>query len=261
MRDYNKVLSGFVTLCRETMQSRLVGVYLHGSLAMHCFHPDQSDIDLLVVIDGDITEAQKLAFMQRLVVLNEEAPAKGMEVSIVRKEYCSPFVYPTPFELHFSNMHLRWFRDNPLDYVQNMKGVDKDLAAHITVINHYGIVLDGEPIDQVFSQVPREDYADSIWCDIRDAEETIQEEPVYMILNLCRVAAFLEEGLCVSKQEGGKWGRENLPKKYRSVIDEALQCYQTGKEMQAEEELLKKFAAGMLQWIRSRMKDYEGVWK
>lgn len=253
MRDYNKVLSDFVTLCRETMQNRLVGVYLHGSLAMHCFHPDKSDIDLLVVIDGAITDAQKLAFMQRLVMLNEEAPAKGMEVSVVKREYCCPFVYPTPFELHFSNMHLQWFRDNPLDYVQNMKGVDKDLAAHITVINHYGMVLYGEQIAHVFSEVPPKDYADSIWFDIRDAEEAIPEEPVYMVLNLCRVAAFLEEGLCVSKQEGGKWGRENLPEKYRPVIDEALYCYQAGKEMQAEEELLKMFAAEMVQMIGLKM--------
>ena len=55
--------------------------------------------------------------MQELVVLNAQAPAKGIEMSIVRRKFCAPFVYPTPFELHFSAMHLNWFRENPGDYV------------------------------------------------------------------------------------------------------------------------------------------------
>ena len=33
---------------------------------------------------------------------------KGIEMSIVTKTVCNPFVYPTPFELHFSAMHIGW---------------------------------------------------------------------------------------------------------------------------------------------------------
>ena len=54
-------------------------------------------------------------------------------MSIVKRSVCRPFVYPTPFELHFSIMHLEWYRKDPHDYIENMKGTDKDLAAHMMV--------------------------------------------------------------------------------------------------------------------------------
>ena len=98
--------------------------------------------------------------------MNKAAPSKGIELSIVKEAYCKEFLYPTPFELHFSNMHLQWFRDNPKDYIQKMNGTDKDLAAHFKIIKKYGIALYGSQIDDVFADVPRNNYIDSILCDI-----------------------------------------------------------------------------------------------
>jgi predicted nucleotidyltransferase len=39
----------FVSKLSEMLGSNLVGVYLHGSLAMGCFNPHASDIDVLVI--------------------------------------------------------------------------------------------------------------------------------------------------------------------------------------------------------------------
>ena len=122
-------------------------------------------------------------------------------------EYCRNFLYPTPFELHFSNAHLQWFIDDPTAYIHKMNGTDKDLAAHFTIIKKYGVVLYGEEINDVFADVPEKDYVDSIWHDVEGAGEDILEEPVYVILNLCRVAAFLKNGLILSKKQGGEWKR------------------------------------------------------
>lgn len=80
-----------------------------------------------------------------------------------------------------------------------MKGTDKDLAAHFKVIKSYGVVLYGANINDIFADVPGNDYIDSIWNDIREAGEDILENPVYIILNLCRVAAFLKDDLVLSK--------------------------------------------------------------
>ena len=154
--QYKTLIDDFVDMTSNTIDDKLVGIYLHGSLAMGCFNPEKSDIDLIVVIDNDMPDIQKLAFMRQVVNLNEQAPAKGLEISVVKKEYCNPFVYPTPFELHFSPMHLQWFIDNPKHYVTNMHGEDKDLAAHFTIIKHYGIVLCGDTVDSVFGLVPKE---------------------------------------------------------------------------------------------------------
>lgn len=251
---YRELLDDFVGMCREIIgneaageavtrredagkepagkgavggKNPLTGIYLHGSMAMGCFNPQKSDIDLIVVVEGEISDGQKMRFMERVVRMNERAPVKGLELSVVQRRYCRPFVYPTPYELHFSPAHLQWFRERPEEYVRDMKGEDRDLAAHFTVINRYGIALYGEAVRDVFGEVPKRDYADSIWCDVRSAKEDIEGNAVYVILNLCRAAAFLREGLCLSKEGGGRWGVKNIAVKYRGLISWALASYKS----------------------------------
>lgn len=247
---YLNVLNEFTTMSKEIFGDKLTGIYLHGSMAMNCFNPEKSDIDLLVVIENAVTDAQKMEFMKRVVKLNEQASAKGLEISLVKREYCMPFVYPTPFELHFSPMHLQWFRDNPENYVENMRGEDRDLAAHFSIINRYGIVLYGEQTENVFGDISKKDYAESIWYDVKGAREDISDDPMNLTLNLCRVLAFLKEDLCLSKQQGGEWGILNTPEKYHPLIRHTLDCYKTNKIMQVDMELAGQFVDEMLNIIR-----------
>ena len=254
MKTYQVVIDDFIAAAREIIEEQLTGVYLHGSLAMGCFNPDKSDIDLIIVIEENISDEQKMKFMERVAALNWQAPANGLEMSVVLRKYCNPFVYPTPFELHFSPAHLQWFCDRPQDYVRKMKGEDKDLAAHFTIIRHYGIVLYGERIENVFAKVPRENYIDSILEDVRDAKEEILKQPVYIILNLCRVLAFLEDGRILSKKEGAEWAIEHLPDDDSSVVCSALKCYRTNRDMVIGEEKGRDFAEKMLARIEDKMR-------
>lgn len=244
------LLSRFTEAAREAFGSNLVGAYLHGSAAMGCFHPETSDLDLILVVEGPVSDGAKLAFMERVVRLNMEAPAKGLEFSVVRRAVCKPFIYPTPFELHFSIAHLQAYREDPVRYVERMRGVDKDLAAHFTVINACGIVLYGEAVEQVFGPVPRGDYLDSIWNDIADACERIVYDPGYYVLNLCRVLAQAREGLVLSKQSGGEWGLRHLPEEYHPVIRAALAGRETGRTVDVGGESLLRFAGYMLSAIK-----------
>ena len=250
--SYQFILDEIVNQSKEVLTTNLTGVYLHGSMAMGCFNPDKSDIDLIIVIESDISNAQKSILMKHIVSLNEQAPPKGLEISVVKREYCAPFVYPTPFELHFSPAHLQWFQDDPQGYIEKMNGEDIDLAAHFTIIKNYGVTLWGEKIETVFAPVPRQDYLDSICADVENAAEDILEEPIYIMLNLCRILAFVRDGVYLSKEEGGKWGIKHLPSAYQSMITEALDCYTSNKEMAIEKEAAIDFAKTMLQWIKAK---------
>ena len=247
---YQEFIDRFAAMTIKTLGAALTGIYLHGSVAMKCFNPDKSDIDILIVIESNITDEQKLSFMKNVIGLNEIAPKKGLEMSIVQRKYCKPFVYPTPFELHFSKMHLQWFQENPDDYIKRMNGTDKDLAAHFTIINRYGTALFGEAIPHVFGQVPAKDYMDSIWSDIQNAGEEVAENPIYLILNLCRVLAFVKGGLVLSKLQGGEWGLTHISKKYHPLIREALACYQSNQAVQLDETFAKQFADDLLREIQ-----------
>lgn len=248
--EVNSLIEEFVVQSRNILADNLVGIYLHGSAVMGCFNPEKSDIDLLVVVREDIPSDTKKIYMDMVVRLNEQAPEKGIELSIVKECVCNPFVYPTPFELHFSIAHLDWYQNSPEDYVERMKGTDKDLAAHFTIIYHRGKALYGKDIKQVFGEVRSEDYLDSICSDIEGAKEDILENPMYMTLNLCRVLAYKEERLILSKEEGGQWGLSRLEKpEYHNLISEALKEYKTGDIMNLDTAVAVEFARFMLKQI------------
>lgn len=240
------LLNSITLAAKDILGEALTGVYLHGSLAMGCFNPAKSDIDLILVINGEMTDQQKRQFMEITVELNAQAPEKGLELSVVQEEVCRHFVYPTPFELHFSPTHLKWWQDDPEGYIRNMKGTDPDLAAHFTIIRKYGIVLAGAAVEEVFGEVPREAYLDSIRLDVENAPEDVLDNPVYVLLNLCRVAAYMEENLILSKQQGGEWGLAHLPVRYQSLIRDALSAYRSDEMMQPDAALAQEFCREML---------------
>lgn len=254
----NFLLSRFTEMSKSVLKDALTGIYLHGSAAMGCFNPQKSDLDLILVTNSNVSPKIKLEFMENVVRLNAEAPQKGLELSVIKREFCSPFVYPTPFELHFSPVHLNRYQIDPEEYVRTMKGTDKDLAAHFMIISRYGIPLFGPPVSQVFGSVPREAYVDSILLDVENALEDILTAPVYTALNLCRVLAYLREDLILSKKAGGEWGLKTLPETFRLFLQDMLQVYASNASEKnelpgADPETRTRFAKYMLAQIHAAL--------
>lgn len=225
------LLDKLVEYSCHIFENNLVGIYLHGSMAMGCFNGIKSDIDILVVVENAITDLQKKMFMDVIVALNDKAPAKGIEMSLVKSEYCKNFIYPTPYDLHFSTMHLNWYKSNSKDYIEKMNGTDQDLAAHFVITKNRGIVLYGKAISEVFGEIPSEAYLDSIKSDIMDSQDQVIDNPIYIILNLCRVLAYVKDGLVLSKKEGGEWGIKNIDGIYQGLIKDALVCYSSDQDL------------------------------
>ena len=251
MHQPEEILREIRRITEEILGGSLVGIYVHGSLAFGCFTWEKSDIDYLVVIRAPMTQAQKVEYIRRIFKLNQKAPPKGIEMSVVLAEHCRNFVHPTPYELHFSCGHLDSIREDPEGYCARMQGVDPDLAAHFTVTRAVGHVLCGAPVGEVFAPVPPRDYLDSIRYDVENAAEDIFENPVYMTLNLCRVLAYMRENAVLSKVQGGEWGLRCLPDKYHGILAGALRAYAADGKFCAEEhrEVLTDFAQYMLRRI------------
>lgn len=245
----NSLTDSFVEQSKAILSENLVGVYLHGSSVMGCFNPQKSDIDLIIVVDHPLSDADKRTYMDMVVEHNAMGPAKGIEMSIVLRAVCKPFVYPTPYELHFSAGHLEWYEHDPEDYIRRMNGTDRDLAAHVTILRHRGKCLSGAPIDEVFAEVPRGDYMDSIWFDVEGAADEITADTMYLSLNLARVLAYQKEGLILSKKEGGEWALGHLPPEYHPLITNALREYSENAEIVYDEVRAKRYAEYMIRQL------------
>ena len=136
------------------MKDNLVGVYLHGSLAMKCFNTDTSDVDMLVVCKFKMTNEEKKIIIQKLLILTQ-GNQNQLEMSIVLERYVKNFVYPTPFELHY--FHPTYLIDE--NYICGGEGFfDPNLAGHTEVTYHRGVTLSGEKIENIFKPINRQFY-------------------------------------------------------------------------------------------------------
>lgn len=59
--------------------------------------------------------------------------------------------------------------------------------------------------------MPPSDFLRSVVSDLRWAFARFDVDPVYAVLNACRVLAFLHDGAILSKDEAVPWALETLP--------------------------------------------------
>ncbi len=234
-QDVRDQLNHFTAEVSAICGDNLIGVYLHGSLAMGCFNPTRSDLDLLIVTHEGMELDVKCRIAE--IVLHTSSNPIKMELSFIVQNDMRPWQYPTLFDFHFSEdwreKILAELANGTWQTWNDQRPKDSDLAAHVMIMNHCGICLVGKPIAEVFPPVPRADYLDSIMQDFDFAANLLTDNPVYAILNFCRIYCYLLENRISSKDEAGVWGIENLPEQYRPLIGQALKLYR-GEITEAE---------------------------
>ncbi|MBM7621554.1 streptomycin 3'-adenylyltransferase [Bacillus tianshenii] len=244
--EFKKYLQEIGQVFIDELEDNLIGIYIHGSIAMGCFNPNRSDVDLLVVVNEDIGDDVKRRMIYRLLSITQ-GHKNPLEMSIIQEQYLKDFIYPTPFELHF--FHPRYLIDD--QFICGGEGFrDPDLAAHIVVTYNRGATFYGKDVKKTFHPIDTSYYIESIVQDVGDAKTGIVENPVYYVLNLCRVLYFLKEGVVSSKKEAGEWGVESSS--YSKLISECLASYEgkTDEPFFINNELFK-FADLMLEEINS----------
>jgi hypothetical protein len=248
--DVRQQVEAFRNGVVDLLGDNLLGFYLHGSLAMGCFNPLRSDLDMLVIT----REAMSLDVLREAarLVLRYSSQPRPFEISFVPEFALHPWHYPTPYQFHFGeNPGSREAISHDLENQTWAWGgwgigenfTDPDLAAHFVVTRARGIVLAGEPIAEVIPAVPRADYIDSIRRDFDSACEGLAENPVYAVLNFCRMAGYLAEGRIDSKDEAGVWAFDHLPPKFNSLIQAALDSYRRDGVNTFDAAALDDFAA------------------
>jgi hypothetical protein len=209
-----------------TLIDNLIGIYLHGSLVMGCFNLRLSDIDILVVTKQELSPEHKSRLATAL--LNISGNSQPVELSCIRITDLENWEHPCRFDFHYGDEHRPQIENCILNnrWDVGTRRRDSDLAAHVMITRHYGLALWGAPVHEVFPEISAADYWDSIYADFKWARDFVDTNPVYVILNYCRVLAFKRNELVLSKAQGGQWGLKHLPDQTHAVIRQALDIYQ-----------------------------------
>lgn len=242
----DRLTDGYEAILNENF----VGMYVHGSYAMGCFNPVKSDLDYILVCESEPDDETRLAVLRATVALTPYAPKKGLEMHLMLREDCHVYRHPPRFLLHYSPAHDAAVRADAAAYVRRMRGNDLDLAAHLTVMKRRGLLWRGMPLAEVFGDVPREAYLESVLDDAGWSEG----DAMYHVLNRCRILAYVREGRVLSKKEGAQWALEQLEEALRPAVREALTCYESDEEMK-NIEAARTFCAATLSRIRAELSE------
>jgi hypothetical protein len=219
---------------QEVVGDDLVGVYLHGSLALGCFNPALSDVDLLVLTKRALTPEQRQALGPVL------SRSGRIEISFLAAPSLRPWRHPAPYDLHFAGSDGKTLGP----------GEDHDLAAHVSVARHGGVALFGPQPADVFPEVPWEDYEDSLRRDLAWSRDHATE--LYGVLSPARIWATLSTREIQSKESGAAWALERSPAEFQPLLARALETYRTGdQQLVFEREEVLRFADFVADELRS----------
>ena len=185
----------------------LVGVYPHGSLMLGGWRPERSDIDVLVVVDRQLTSTEKSLLAAAWSEESLPCPAVGLELSVVRREVISQPTPRTPFELHVTTAP----QDRKVIDGRGHPG-DRDLVLHFAVCHRIGFTP--------FPHVPRPLVISQLAHELTWAVDNAPSE--YAVLNACRAWRYVVDGSLVSKVDGGRWAEARLPEPELTLVRTAV---------------------------------------
>lgn len=215
------ILVEVLSSLHQILHDSLTGIYLYGSLAMDCFQPGASDIDVIIVTKKKLSKEHSRRIIDYLK--RNCSKEKRIELSIICADALQNPSYPLMVDLHYEH----W--DNTFE---NKK--DSEILSNLYTTKERGFCVWGTPTEDAFSEIPADYHLRSVIEDLQHTRKHLHDDPqrvgydaaVYWILGSCRILAFIRQEKVLSKLEGGQWGLTNLPKTYDNLVRQALSSYQ-----------------------------------
>ena len=244
-----------VGIWKTHLKEELIGVYLHGSIALNAFNPNSGDVDILVVVKDSIDVSEKLAIAKDIIAL-DGAP-RPVEVSAIKLNDAKAWKTPGNCVFHYSDFwrekYLARFRDPDVEvFVADQEFPDADVTSYIKLIKQSGIVLYGKNIQAVFADVSDEDFWSAICSDI-DEYDFHAYDPRYFasnILILGRILSFKKEKRILSKYDGGLWMIQNVPEDLQYLPEAAMKIWFENEDHALPEDDLEKLREYLIEEIK-----------
>jgi streptomycin 3"-adenylyltransferase len=184
-------------LAQDMVGHRAVSTYVHGSLALGGFNPVVSDVDMLIIVDN--TPPLDTATLEQFggVLIGMPSPGRELELSVVASAAARAPSPPWPFLLHVTTSAT-----NLKVIVGHHHSGDPDLLIHYTVVRAAGITVSGQPPLEQIGPVDRSLVLGYLADELAWAQTHAGE--TYGVLNAARAVSFLDDGVIVSKIDGGQ---------------------------------------------------------
>jgi Aminoglycoside adenylyltransferase, C-terminal domain/Nucleotidyltransferase domain len=219
--DVNRFLGIFLAEVRAVLGQRFVGLYLYGSLAGGDFVPARSDIDFVVVTDGELPAGavSALGSMHARLWAGGSKWALKLEGTYIPKTALRRY-HPEAGPFPCVNEGQYYLARHESDWV---------LQRHI--LRESGVVVAGPDIHPLIDPVSPEEihlavrgYLGEWWRPMLQNPERLHNRSyqAYATLSMCRVLYTLRYGRLASKTESARWAQRTLGECWASLIGRAL---------------------------------------
>jgi hypothetical protein len=205
--DIDLLLDELVRGICDVLGAQVAGVYLYGSLVTGDFDHVHSDIDLLTVTEGELSEAQfgGLDALHGAFVAAHPAWYDRIEIAYLSRRalqtfrtQASPIAIISPGEpFHF-------------------KEAGKDWLINWWVVRRQGVALVGPPPEEVIDPITDEEFQQAVREQVGEwksylYEMTRRKSLAYAVLTMCRALHAYVAGEQVCKQAAATWAAATYP--------------------------------------------------
>ena len=219
--EISALLQELLSGVRAVLGSYFIGMYLDGSLASGDFEPDRSDLDFVVVTDGEIPP-EMFAGLETLHQRLARGPskwAKELEGSYISRRALR--LDPRPAALPYID------RGSSLAMVHQETGY---WVIHRHTLREHGVALAGPPLDTLIDPLQPGDLREAVRGILREWwRPMLADAPLlrnafyrcYAVLTMSRMLYTLRHGAIVSKALAARWAQEALDARWAPLIRDA----------------------------------------
>lgn len=219
--EINHLLSDFSQELSSILSGQLIGLYLFGSLTYGNFNPDNSDIDLVAILDQPATTTQLDKIKQLHKAIADKYPtwSKRLECSYTPRALFKESTPPKTPRPYFGNATF---------YPQAPYG--NEWLINNYLLYHHGITLKGPNFKTLIQPIPIKAVQRACLQDLRTEwqpklkDEEYLDNPhyqSYLVLNLCRILYTLKTGALTSKPVSAAWVKTQFPQ-WTTLVNAAL---------------------------------------
>ncbi|HEX5505864.1 MAG TPA: aminoglycoside adenylyltransferase domain-containing protein [Thermomicrobiales bacterium] len=220
--EVNAILDLLLREVRAALGERLVGLCLYGSLSLGDFDPESSDVDFLVVTEGELPgeTLAALAALHRRIAASGLPWSNRLEGSYIPRGAVRRY---DPVNATHPTIGADW------DFGPGRHG--RNWVLERAIVRERGVALWGPPPATLIDPVSPEDLRAAVRAMLHDFWARQLADPdwlrprhyqAFAILTMCRALYTLEHGAVASKPVAAAWARGALGPPWAATIDRAL---------------------------------------
>jgi hypothetical protein len=227
----NELLALILASIQRILGTKLVGLYLAGSLVIGDFDPDISDIDLVAALSSDIDE-REFEELQKMhsAFANQH---KGWDDRI---EVC----YISVAALNAVRSRTSNIANISPGEPFHMRESSREWLSDWYLVREMGIALCGPSPKTIIEPISKDEFIQTIKGHAKAWSEWIHDmhgrrSQAYAILTMCRALYTCKNGEQVSKKKAALWAQQELPQ-WSQLIQHALRWREDWRNEQVDHE-------------------------